>query len=47
MKKCDHPFIIKLIEVIDDVVNDKLYLVMQYMKKGSLMSTTYWKNEIK
>ena len=41
MKKLNHPNIIKLYEVIDDPTNDKLYLVMDYMKKGSVLSKQY------
>jgi len=42
----DHPHIIKLFEVIDDVQNEKLYLVMEYMKKGAIFSSNYWAEEL-
>mgnify|MGYP001170232470 FL=1 len=35
----------KLYEVIDDPKEEKLYLVMDYIKKGSVMSEIYWKLE--
>jgi [calcium/calmodulin-dependent protein kinase] kinase len=41
----DHENIVKLFEVIDDPDNDKLYLVMELVKKGALGSKTYWKCE--
>ncbi len=41
LKKIDHPHIVKLVEVIDDPECDKLYLVMEYMKKGSILSDNY------
>lgn len=36
MKKLDHPYILKLLEIIDDPDHYKIYLVMEYIKKGSL-----------
>ena len=45
MKKLDHPNTVKLIEVIDDPDNDKLFLIMELVKKGALGSKTYWKCE--
>lgn len=33
----------RLIEVIEDKEENVLYLVMDYMKKGALMSQTFWK----
>ena len=44
MKKLAHPNICKLLEVIDDPEANKLYLIMEYIKNGSLNSETYWKN---
>jgi len=38
---------VKLFEVIDDSEADKLYLVMEYMKKGAILSKTYFKYEEK
>jgi [calcium/calmodulin-dependent protein kinase] kinase len=37
---------VNLIEVIDDDEKDKLYLVMEYMKKGAILSSTFWKNHL-
>lgn len=36
LKKLDHPFIINLIEVIDDPRSEKLYLVMDLLPGGNL-----------
>lgn len=41
----DHPNIVKLFEVIDDPNEDKLYLIMELVKKGAVLSKTYWKQE--
>ncbi|EAR97504.1 Serine/Threonine kinase domain protein (macronuclear) [Tetrahymena thermophila SB210] len=46
MKKVDHPNIVKLHEVIDDSENNKLYLVMEYMKRGAILSSGYFKATI-
>jgi len=45
MKKMDHPNVVKLFEVIDDPNTDKLYLVMEFVKKGAVLSKQYWKME--
>lgn len=45
-KKMAHPFIVKQFEVIEDEKKGKLYLVMDYMSKGALMSTRYWKKDL-
>lgn len=37
----------KLWEVIDDPKEDKLYLVMDLVRKGAVMSKSYWKYENK
>lgn len=41
LKKLDHPHVVKLIEVIDDIQNDKLYLVMEYVKLGHIFSAKH------
>lgn len=45
LKKLDHPNTVKLVEVIDDPDNDKLYLVMEFVKKGAISSKAYWRTE--
>ncbi len=37
MKKLDHPNVVNLIEILDDPSVDKLYIIMEYVKNGSLM----------
>jgi len=37
LKKCRHPHIVRLVEVMDDPAADCLYLVMEYMERGALM----------
>ena len=37
MKKLNHPNVVNLIEVLDDPNVDKLYIVMEYVKNGSVM----------
>ncbi|KAL4446517.1 hypothetical protein ABPG74_001258 [Tetrahymena malaccensis] len=46
MKKIDHPNLVKLYEVIDDPEDDKIYMVMEFVQKGSIMSNTFWKKEL-
>lgn len=36
MKKLDHPYLIKLYEIIDDPREKKLYIITEYVKKGNL-----------
>lgn len=38
MKKLDHPYLVRLHEVMDDEENEKLYMVMDYCSKGELLS---------
>jgi serine/threonine protein kinase len=38
MKKLDHPHVVNLIEVLDDPTVDKLYIIMEFVKNGSLMN---------
>ena len=37
MKKLSHPHVLRLFEVMDDPKVNKLYLVLEYMKRGDLM----------
>ncbi|KZT67426.1 kinase-like protein, partial [Daedalea quercina L-15889] len=36
MKKCNHPHIVKLLEVIDDNLHEKIYMVMEYLGGGEI-----------
>ena len=45
LKKLDHPNTVKLIEVIDDPHEDKLYMIIEFMEKGSINSKAYWKSQ--
>lgn len=45
MKKLAHPNICKLKEVIDDPNDNKLYLIMDLVKKGAIGSTGYYSHE--
>ncbi|KRX05824.1 Protein kinase-like domain [Pseudocohnilembus persalinus] len=47
MKKLEHPNVTRLYEVIDDQEKKKMYLVMHYAEKGSLMSKIYWNKTLK
>ncbi|ETN36870.1 uncharacterized protein HMPREF1541_07857 [Cyphellophora europaea CBS 101466] len=40
MKKLNHPNLVSLIEVLDDPSEDSLYMVMEYCKKGVVMSVS-------
>lgn len=46
MKKIDHPNIVKLHEVIEDSESNKLYIVMDFMERGSILSSHYFKSTI-
>lgn len=46
MKKLNHSNIVSLYEVIEDDTKDKVYLVIEYCKKGAVMSDDYWKSEL-
>jgi serine/threonine protein kinase len=37
LKKCRHPNVVRLVEVMDDPQNDCLYLVMEHMAHGALL----------
>ena len=36
IKKIDHPYIVKLYEIIDYSSANKLYLITEFVKKGNL-----------
>lgn len=36
MKRCDHKYIVKLKEVLDDSSSHKIYLVLEYLTKGEI-----------
>ncbi|KAI0925686.1 hypothetical protein AcW1_008060 [Taiwanofungus camphoratus] len=36
MKKCRHPHVVRLLEVIDDKLNEKIYMVMEYLGGGEI-----------
>ena len=36
LKKLDHPNIVRLYETIDDPAHDKLYLITEFVKNGTL-----------
>lgn len=36
MKKCNHPHVVRLIEVLDDLKSRKIYLVLEYLEKGEI-----------
>jgi serine/threonine protein kinase len=38
MKKLSHPNVLKLFEVLDDPKVNKMYLVLEYMKRGDLLN---------
>jgi len=38
MKKLSHPNCVQLFEVIDDEEEDTLYMILEYVKKGEVMS---------
>eukprot|EP00828_Plagiopyla_frontata_P045215 TRINITY_DN7671_c0_g1_i1.p3 TRINITY_DN7671_c0_g1~~TRINITY_DN7671_c0_g1_i1.p3 ORF type:complete len:183 (-),score=27.28 TRINITY_DN7671_c0_g1_i1:745-1293(-) len=42
MKKLIHKNVVRLYEVIKDNEKNKMYLVMEYLSKGSVMSKRYW-----
>ncbi|QPG74062.1 hypothetical protein FOA43_001383 [Brettanomyces nanus] len=37
MKKCCHPHIVKLIEVLDSETSRKIYLILEYLEKGEIL----------
>lgn len=42
MKKISHPNVVQLYEVIDDSDHQKLYLVMEYVGKGAILSKGFF-----
>ncbi|OSX57676.1 hypothetical protein POSPLADRAFT_1124934, partial [Postia placenta MAD-698-R-SB12] len=36
MKKCCHPHVVRLLEVIDDNLNERIFMVMEYLGGGEL-----------
>ncbi|KAI6098346.1 kinase-like domain-containing protein [Pisolithus croceorrhizus] len=42
MKKCRHGHIVRLLEVIDDKLNERIYMVMEYLSGGEIK----WRNEL-
>ena len=38
MKKLDHKHLVKMFEVLGDKDDDKIYIITEYMKNGSLSS---------
>jgi len=45
MKKLDHPNIVKLHEVIDDEEYHKIYLIMDFVRRGAILSDHFWEFE--
>ncbi|GAM24335.1 hypothetical protein SAMD00019534_075100 [Acytostelium subglobosum LB1] len=43
MKKLNHPNVVKMYEVINDPDEDCIYIVMEYIEGGSIMTTTDWR----
>jgi [calcium/calmodulin-dependent protein kinase] kinase len=40
MKKLSHPRVVRMFEVLDDVENDKLYMILELLEGGQVMSWT-------
>lgn len=38
LKKLDHPNVVKLVEVLDDPIEDALYLVFELVQQGEILS---------
>lgn len=45
MRRLRHPTVVRLYEVIDDPLNDKLFLVMEYAVKGSVLDGNQLESE--
>jgi len=41
MKKCCHPNVVELKEVLDDIKSNKIYLVLEYLERGEIV----WQND--
>jgi serine/threonine protein kinase len=41
MKKCSHPNVVELKEVLDDMKSNKIYLVLEYLERGEIV----WQND--
>lgn len=37
MKKCSHPNVVQLLEVLDDTKSNKIYLVLEYLERGEIV----------
>lgn len=37
LKKLDHPNVVKLVEVLDDPLDDSLYMVFEFVSKGEIL----------
>ncbi|EMD33852.1 hypothetical protein CERSUDRAFT_56057 [Gelatoporia subvermispora B] len=40
MKKCNHPHVVRLLEVVDDQLHERIYMVMEYLGGGEIK----WRN---
>lgn len=47
MKSLDHPYIVKLLEALEDEISGKIYLVMEYCSQGAVLSDDFWKAQAK
>ncbi|ODV88922.1 hypothetical protein CANCADRAFT_13094, partial [Tortispora caseinolytica NRRL Y-17796] len=46
LKKCNHPNIVKLREVLDDAASSKIYLVLEYVERGEIQWHDSYDNPI-
>lgn len=47
MKKFNHTNLVKLYEIIDDPLDNKYYMILEYMERGSILSSSYMMYELK
>lgn len=47
MKKFNHANLVKLYEIIDDPLDNKYYMILEYMERGSILSSSYMMYELK